>query len=166
MSNAPPPSVNADATDEAGFSLLELVMAMTILATVAVIALPRLARPSPTAVQSMAVQLVAELQATRAEALRTNAEQIFTLELGQRVSWSLARPTPRRFVDGVAIEVTGSTLEWFGDRAVQLRFQPTGAATGSDITVRDSRAPAQSNAVRISVDWLTGVARIERAQVK
>jgi prepilin-type N-terminal cleavage/methylation domain-containing protein len=164
MSNAPRPSGPADALDDAGFSLLELVVVMTILATVMAISLPRFGKPSQTAVQSMAVQLVAELRATRAEALRTNAEQIFMLELGQRLTWSLARPTPRRFVDGVNIEVTGSALEWFGDRAVQLRFQPTGAATGSDITVRDDRASAQSNVVRISVDWLTGVARIERAQ--
>jgi general secretion pathway protein H len=144
----------------AGFSLLEMLVVLVIMAGAAGLMLPRFGKgPPPTAVQSMALQLATDLRATRDEALRTNAEQSFTFERDKRVTWSLARPTPRRFVDGVAIDITGPGLEWVGDRAVQFRFQPSGGATGGEITVRDSRA-----ATRISVDWLTGVARIERVR--
>jgi prepilin-type N-terminal cleavage/methylation domain-containing protein len=153
---------------DAGFSLLELVVVLTILAGVAAMALPRFGagfgQPPRSAVQSMALQLAADLRATRAEALRSNAEQSFTLDLGRRVTWSEARPTPRLFVDGLDVDVRGPGLEWSSDRSVRVRFQATGAATGGEIVVRNSRSPAQLPAVRISIDWLTGVARIERAR--
>jgi prepilin-type N-terminal cleavage/methylation domain-containing protein len=155
------------ASSDAGFGLLELIIVMAILAAAAALSFPRIMIgrvPPRTVVQSMALQLVAELQSVRAEALRTNAEQTFTIALGQRMTWSQIRPTPKKFIDGIDIEVTGPSLEWSGDRALLLRFQPTGVTLGGEIIVRDGRATAQSDAVRINVDWLTGVTRIERAR--
>ena len=145
---------------EGGFSLLELLVVIAIMATAGALWMPRLGvGPPRSAVQSMALQLAAELRETRAEALRTNTEQVLTLGLGDRATWSLARPMPHRFIDGVDVDVTGPGLEWTADRAVQLRFQPNGAATGGQISVRDGFSAAV-----VSIDWLTGVARIERAR--
>jgi general secretion pathway protein H len=164
MSSKRHKSGGEQATGDAGFSLLELLVVLAVMAGVAALWLPRFGSGPPrTAVQSMAVQLAADLRATRAEALRSNTEQSFTLDLAKRVSWSQTRPAPRSFADGVDVEVTGPDLKWMSERTVQLRFQPGGAATGSEITVRDRRADAR-NAVRVHVDWLTGVARIERAR--
>jgi general secretion pathway protein H len=167
MSRASQHAKHVKAPRDAGFSLLELMMVLAVLAGVAALSLPRIGlghAPPRTAVQSMALQLATDLRATRAEALRTNAEQVFTLALGQRATWSQAQPTPRRFVDGIDVDVMGPELQWLSDRAVQVRFQPTGSATGSEIIVRDSRQAAPHHAARISIDWLTGVARIERAR--
>ena len=145
---------------QAGFSLLELLVVLVIMAVAAGLMLPQFGKGPPRdAVQSMALQLATELKATRDDALRTNTEQLFTVELGRRETWSQARPAPRRFVDGIDLDISGPSLEWVGARAVQWRFQPGGGATGGDITVRDGRTAAV-----VSVDWLTGVARIERAR--
>jgi prepilin-type N-terminal cleavage/methylation domain-containing protein len=157
---------------DAGFSLLELMMVLAILAGVVALSFPRIGLgrlPPRSAVQSMALQVATDLRATRAEAMRTNSEQTFTLALGQRATWSQAQPTPRHFVEGIDVDVTGPDLAWSGlerssDRAVQVRFQPTGAATGGEIIVRDSRQAAPHHVARISIDWLTGVARIEPAR--
>jgi general secretion pathway protein H len=155
MSNA-----RHDRSVDGGFSLLELVVVIAIMSGAVALLMPRFGSGPPrTAVQSMALQVAADLREARSAAMRTNTEQSFTLELGKRTSWSLARPVPRRFVDGIDVEVTGPGLEWAEDRAVRFWFQPNGAATGGQIAVRDRVTSAL-----VRIDWLTGVARIERVR--
>jgi prepilin-type N-terminal cleavage/methylation domain-containing protein len=158
---------------DAGFSLLEMIVVMIIFAAIISILLPQLSagagRSPPTGLQSMALQVAAGLRETRAEALRSNTEQTFTLDLNNRMTWSMVRPTPRRFLDGFNVEVIGAGLDWSNNGLVKIRFQPTGVAVGGEILVRDHRSVVLNNAVpigmvRIGVDWLTGVPRIERVQ--
>jgi general secretion pathway protein H len=163
---------NAVAGD-AGFSLLELIVVLIILGAVLTISRPYfnagLARSPRTGVQSMALQVAADLRATRAEALRSNTEQTFTLDLSNRTTWSMLRPKPRPFVNGLDVDVNGAGFDWSNNGVVQIRFQPTGVAAGGEIVVRDGRPSAlksadQASRVRIDIDWLTGVTRLERVR--
>ena len=143
---------------DAGFTLLELAVVLAILAAMAALWGPYLGSGPPrTAVQSMALQLAADLRLTRSEAQRRNVAQTLTIDLAQRAYWSQPGPGPRKFVDGVDVEVSGAGIDWSGDRAARLRFQPNGSATGGRIAIKD-----RAGAAIVTVDWLTGAARIER----
>jgi general secretion pathway protein H len=153
-----PATSDAGARD-AGFSLLELLVVLVIAALAAAVSWPRFRAGVPQgAVQSAALQLAAGLRVARAEARRTATAQTVTLDLDTRTYSSSAQAGSRAFAKGIEMDVTGAGLMWVGERAVQLQFHPSGAASGGEITLRDGQ-----RAARVTVDWLTGATTIDRA---
>ena len=73
------------APSAAGFTLLEMLVCLTILALVAALALPLLARPSESLrLQATARDLVGALRLTRATAIARNTEMALLLDVDKR----------------------------------------------------------------------------------
>ena len=140
-----------------GFSLLELVTVLAILAIAATLALPRLQGTNQrAALQSAVQQITAALKLARAEVLRTSTDQIVTFDLANRTFWP-GTAKPQGLGPRIAITIPDDGLEWDGALR-RVRFRPDGSATGGTIALDDGTERA-----RIAIDWLTGATiRVER----
>src|SRR5215208_6254332 len=96
---------------EAGFTLLEMLVVLVIVALVAGVSLPLLGQPSDgVRLQSAAVELVGALRATRATAILRNGEAVLTIDVEQRRFSSPAIP-PRSLPDDVSAQLKFAAVE-------------------------------------------------------
>jgi general secretion pathway protein H len=136
-------------TGERGFTLLELLVTLTIASLLLAVVAPRLTSAVAHArLRSSGAEIATILRETRSQAMLTSraidfsivparngvlaAGKTLLLPSGQTVSWRPATQT-----DGQALS--------------SLQFQPDGSSSGGVITVADG-----ADQVKISVDWLTG----------
>lgn len=136
---------------QAGFTLLELIVVVAVVALAMVLVLPRLGGTAATrGVDLAAARLAATLRTARAEGIRNARDETVILDLARRTYWSQSRPVASVIEPGITIEVLHDGLEWV-DRARRVRFRPDGTATGA--VIRLSRGPASAT---VTIDWLTG----------
>ncbi|MCV3243110.1 prepilin-type N-terminal cleavage/methylation domain-containing protein [Mesorhizobium sp. ZC-5] len=144
----------ADRTGEQGFSLLEMMVVLVILATVAALAVPTLRRggrdKDPEAV---AYELQSVFLKARTNAISRGTVETMNLDMEKReVSYAVARQT-------VAIPNNLTPLLLIGqeliaaDGTATLLFFPDGGSSGARIVLADRR----NNTAGVVVPWLTGV---------
>lgn len=134
---------------EAGYTLLEMLAVLVILALVAGIAAPRLAGLGRPAVSGDAVSLVASLRLARQQAVFGGRESVLSLDTDQG-SWTIDGAPAGRLSREVRASVTTDAAE-AGRREAAVRFYPDGRSSGARIALRAGEA-----ARRIEIDWLTG----------
>ncbi|MCB1832801.1 MAG: prepilin-type N-terminal cleavage/methylation domain-containing protein [Geminicoccaceae bacterium] len=117
--------------NEAGFTLIELIVAMVLLGMLTAMVYPSIAALGRTSIDDAAAALVSHLRSMRHEALTSGIPQ----KVG---SDDLVRIVPS------AIRVEG-----FDDGPLTLL--PNGASSGAELVLR-----RDGEERRISVDWLTG----------
>lgn len=142
---------------QAGFTLLEMVVALVILGLATVLVLPdRLGGGGAVELKAAAREVASGLRRTRDAAITTNSETVFTVDVAGR-SWRAVdgreRPVPR----AAGISVVTAKSEILNSGAADIRFFPEGGSTGGGI-----RLERGGQIYTIKVDWLTG--RIEVAQ--
>ncbi|HEX2841006.1 prepilin-type N-terminal cleavage/methylation domain-containing protein [Hyphomicrobium sp.] len=144
-----PPSVASDQ----GFTLLELLLALSIAALAAAVVVPRVSGVRDTAlVETAARKLAAAAMATRAASVRASEDRVLVIDLAARRYWSDGVLGVTRLPPGLSIAVPrGGTF----DHRALLRFRPDGSATEAEIRIRKGRRSST-----ISIDWLTGSARV------
>ncbi len=141
------------ATD--GFTLLEALVVLVVLALVSAIAWPRLTALSPRlTVQTAAVRLAAELRATRADAMRTGTTRSVTVDMGKRTFWS-GDGRLRRLPVAAAVDVAGRNVQFSGPQRALFQFRPDGSSSGGKIALRMGRSTAV-----VTVDWMTGATSV------
>lgn len=142
----------------AGFTLLEMMVALALVALVVAVALPRTrGTREAVLVDRAAVELSGALKTVRAAALRTSAEQALVLDLAARRYWSDGALKARTLPRGVSVAFEGGRGGAVaGDRAL-VSFHPDGSASGGRFRLKRGRSTAS-----VEVDWLTGETRLKR----
>jgi len=150
MTAAPGANTEADAT--AGFTLVEMLVVLAIMALVAAIAAPGLVSHYRTkSLETMANKITMRLRLSRTSAIATARPRQIVVDLGSRLIRfgerdSLALP------DDVKVTVITGQETVVADRQTVLTFLPDGSASGMDIALEQKGRTA-----RIAVNWLTGL---------
>lgn len=141
---------------DGGFTLLEMLVVLSILSLTAVIALPQASGTwHGKALEAAAVGLAAEFKSARAAAIRSNTEQALSIDTATRryvrEGWSEARALTGSF------DVTLDTIrgEQSGPATGRIRFYPDGSATGGRVVLSNG-----SRRAIVAIDWLTGGTRV------
>jgi general secretion pathway protein H len=163
---SPPPSphgsgaIRALRDAQAGFTLLELLLVLCIMAVAAVFALPLVTRPAADATLiATAHKLANDMRMARASAIRDNAERTLTLDLARRRFWvdGLTGATP--VANGIAIDFVTVRAEQLSGRQGRLRFFVDGSATGGNVILKGG-----GRVVSVKLDWMTGHASVARSR--
>lgn len=142
----------AGRTSQAGFTLLELLVVLAIVAFVSAIAMPSFQRMAPRVeARAVAQTLAADLRRLRSEALLRGQETRLIVDAAAHRYVAEPAPGVRSLPAGIELAYV-SPLSGKTSRADdQLRFRPDGSSTGGRLDLRrDGRV------WHIDVDWLTG----------
>jgi general secretion pathway protein H len=142
---------------QSGFTLLEMISVLIILALATAIALPRLRHENPaTALRRGAVGLASEFRLARAEAIRTSTFRSVTVDVAHRKYWMGDEAGARTLPSALEVAVQGAGPGApFGDRAT-VSFESDGSSSGGEIFLK--AGPSKANVV---VDWMTGATQVE-----
>lgn len=154
---------------ESGLTLIEVLVALGIVAMAIGLALPMLQRgSSPLQASSAAREIVAALREARTAAITENRAVVFWVDTragsfgyGQRRYSLLAQN------GGAPLTLMLYTTEEQQGRGADdrretgtIRFFPGGGSTGGGVSVRDSRRQ-----IMVSIDWLSGQIRTAESLV-
>ncbi|OYD22736.1 GspH/FimT family pseudopilin [Oceanimonas baumannii] len=133
-----------------GFTLLELLVVLTIATLALTVALPRFAALLPGAeLKSYSRQTAALLRLARSQAIATGNIVLLTLNSEQRQT-QLAEQI-HAWPDGVTLTLSGTGKPQRPDAPAELTFYPDGTSSGATLLVAGEHLR-----YRIQVDWLTG----------
>ena len=142
-----------------GFTLVELMVVMVIIALVMGLVATSMSRSISGAEARMASRkLVASLRYTRARAIIDKKEQVFEVNIEDR-SYQAPGREPVNLPEGVDLTITTARSEITSEAVSGIRFFPDGGSTGGhiELTVNDRE-------YRVNIAWLTGETRLERAE--
>lgn len=138
-----------------GFTLLELVVVLALVALAAGVALPRLkAPPDRLRLQAAASEIGQSLRSVRAAAIATGFDQTLTLDGRTHAFWTSLDPRPHAIGAGITFTVDGPAVEQPTTDARAIRFRPDGSASDVRLTMKLGALAAD-----VTVEWITGLAR-------
>ncbi len=142
---------------QAGFSLLEIIVVVGLIALVMSFAAYTLNRQLPgQQLRSSAKELAAELRFTKSQAMVTGEAQTFQINANTR-EWIGAKNHTGELPDSLEIIATTAKREQPEDGVAAIKFFPDGAATGGRIVLQHETAKWQ-----VDVKWLTGEVTVSK----
>jgi general secretion pathway protein H len=143
----------------AGFTLVELLIVVTLLVTLSAVLAPIL-MPSPTrTLRGAASEIATTLRETRRQAQARQAPRRFVVDTRARsfgiegaAGW---RPLP----DGVEAALTTAESLLVDQRRGGIDFFPDGSSTGGRVSLEMAE-----QSVRVDIEWLTGRIRVSEAE--
>ena len=137
-----------------GFTLLELVLVLGLIALASTLAAAALAGGfDGMRLRSAAKDVAAQLRFTRAQAIATGEPQRFTLDLATH-RWSAPKQRAGELPKQVALGFVGAREVQPSQGQGGIVFFPDGASTGGSI-----RLQLEEAAWQVDVAWLTGQVR-------
>ena len=136
---------------EAGFSLIEMLAALTILALTVTLAMPLLSgRSDGLRLQTASSELAASLRTTRSAAIVRHAPMTLLLDVDRR-SFGSAVVSQRSFAPDIEAKLTFASGIQAAASEGGFKFFPDGSSTGGDVTLS-----LHGKQTKVCVDWLTG----------
>ncbi|WP_244423240.1 GspH/FimT family pseudopilin [Bradyrhizobium sp. ORS 375] len=147
-------ATQARAGMSAGFTLVEMLAVLVIVALTAAAAMPLLSRGAGGVSLDAAVSEIASaLRATRAAAILQNRAMTLRIDVDRRSFSSDVMP-PRVFAAGLQAKLTYAAATRTSATEGGFRFFPDGSSTGGDLSLELNGRQA-----RLCVEWLTGTVR-------
>ena len=142
-------------SNDKGFTLVELLVVLGIIALLLTLASPMISRGLPGAALKTAASDIAQgLRRTQSAAITGNAEAVFSLDTEAR-SFSAGRAARRQALpEEISLRLIVGEQEIEGS-AGGIRFFPDGSSTGGRVSLT-----LGDRTVDVSVDWLTGRVRL------
>jgi general secretion pathway protein H len=138
----------------AGFTLVEMLVVLAILALVVTTSVPLLSRGSDTLrLDTTSSEIAAALRATRTAAIVQGSETTLKLDVDRRTFQSAVVPQ-RSFASNIEAKLTYAAAMRSAAAEGGFRFFPDGSSTGGDLMLT-----LNGKQVRLCVDWLTGLVR-------
>jgi general secretion pathway protein H len=143
---------------QAGFTLIEMLVVLTILALTTTLILPLVSGGSEGArLQMAAGDLASAFRLTRSAAITRNRDISLMIDVNRRM-FSSAVVSQRAFAPDIDAKLTFATGLGAGTADGGFRFFPDGSSTGGDVTLS-----LRGKQTTLCVDWLTGVVRRDQA---
>ena len=146
-----------DRTREAGFTLIEMIVVLTILALMTVLITANGIRVSPSVRARAAAEAISDaLRSARGEAVMSNRSVSFTLDVANRFyQWG---QTPRQALTGdLGLSLLTSRDQLPHEGAGQIRFDPDGGSSGGRVSIEGGGIVWW-----VGIDWLSGQVSIEK----
>lgn len=143
-----------------GFTLLEMLVVLAIIALTLTLALPQFARSDrPLETKQLALQLAAYARAAQTEAIRSGRTTTMIVDLTTKHMWvEKVRP----MIDippTISVSMTTARADVPLTNRGDITFFPDGSATGARIVLSST-----GQHYEVIVDWLTGATRLEAIQ--
>jgi general secretion pathway protein H len=147
-----------DIVVQEGFTLIEMLVVLTILAVTTTLVVPLVAGGSEGARLQMAVSdLATAFRLTRSAAITRNTDMSLMIDVDKRTFGS-AVVSQRSFAPDIDAKLTYAAGLRSGTTDGGFRFFPDGSSTGGDVTLS-----LRGKQTTLCVDWLTGVVRRDQA---
>jgi general secretion pathway protein H len=142
---------------ESGFTLIEMIVVLTILSLMAVLVTTNGIRVSPAAHARAAAEAISgALRSARSEAVMSNRSVSFTLDVVNRFyQWG---PTPQQILtNDLRLALLTSRDQLALERVGHIRFDPDGGSSGGRVSIEGGGVVWW-----VGVDWLSGRVSIEK----
>ncbi|MCB1743638.1 MAG: GspH/FimT family pseudopilin [Gammaproteobacteria bacterium] len=137
--------------DAAGFTLLELLVVLVLLALLAGFSVPYLVNRGGHEARTSASTLTAALRRSRSVALREHRAAAFTIDVESKWFELPGEQRRRQLPDSLELRLFTARSEMSDEHTGSIRFFPDGSATGGRITLG-----ADPIWYYIDVDWFSG----------
>jgi general secretion pathway protein H len=137
---------------QAGVTLLELLIVLSIMAIIAAVVVPLLgAGVSNTELKSAARQVAAGLRLARSDAVATRQDTRVTLDLEHRTFQVERHPHLHTLPRELEMKLFTAQSDLVSDKVGAIRFFPDGGSNGGRVTLA-----AGERKYEVDIDWLTG----------
>lgn len=143
-------------TKTAGYSLLEMLVALAIVAGVLVMTVPYISSHQGERIEPLALTIAALMRGAHSNAMTSGEDATLSYDIEHKVFGALPDGKLVKLPDGVSLELTIATQS-VSTTTASLVFFPDGSSTGGRVILSTKQS-------RISViaDWLTSAVRVER----
>ncbi len=133
----------------AGFTLIEMLVVLTILALMMAVVVPAINRGMTVTASDIARDVQIGLRKARSDAVTQQKSQAFVVDMQKRQFQIRGRKTTQ-LPEGIELTAKVAHSEVMDEKAA-VRFYPDGSSTGGRISVHQD-----DEKILINVDWLTG----------
>lgn len=138
-----------------GFTLLELMVVLTLMGAIATLTTPRVAQMYDNMrFQSAVRDLITSFNAARYQSIHLGRPVELLID-AQNFRYSLNNGEPRQLPDNVRLDMLSAGELMPGKGQVVYRFYPDGSASGGYVRVLRETAGGEAGTV-INIDWLLG----------
>jgi len=134
-----------------GFTLLEVLLALALMALAAGLVVPALVKPAATQLRTTGSQVVSLLRRSREHAIDSQGPSVVRIDVRASRLESASLQSEVQIPRDVRLELFTARSELESESAGRIRFFPDGSSTGGRVTLSiDQRR------YLVDVDWLTG----------
>lgn len=133
----------------AGFTLIEMLVVLTIVALALAVVVPNVSKSMLLSVDDVARDVQISLRQARAKAVSEQQSTLFWVDVEQHQYLTHKNKT-KAFPEDINMHAKVASREVRGRKA-GVRFFPDGSSTGGRLTINDAKVT-----VYIDIDWLTG----------